>query len=130
MITYDGEIYSLTKYHLTLPKGTYEYKVFKDHSTQESYPSSNASLVIEENATYTVKFTFNANTKKLSATATKTDGLFFNYIEKGKIAELIQNPNKYKGTVIIPSTVTHEGEEYIVTKIADNAFYDCSSLTS
>ena len=33
---------------------------------------------------------------------TETDVLYFNFIEKGKVAELIQNPNKYKGTVIIP----------------------------
>ena len=56
--------------------------------------------------------------------------LYFNFIKKGKIAELIQNPNKYKGTVIIPSKVTHEGEEYTVTKIADKAFSGCSGLTS
>ena len=130
MRTYNGEDYSLTKNNLTLPKGTYEYKVFKGHSTQESYPSSNAKLVIEENATYSITFTFNASTKELSATATKTDGLYYNFIEKGKVAEVIQNPNKYKGTVIIPSTVTYEGQEYTVTKIADNAFNDCRGLTS
>ena len=56
--------------------------------------------------------------------------LYFNYIKKGKVAELIQNPNKYKGTVIIPSKVTHEGVKYTVTKIAENAFNDCSGLTS
>ena len=130
MITYDGENYSLTKKCLTLPRGTYEYKVFKDHSAHESYPSSNATLVIEEDATYTVKFTFNANTKELSATATKTDGLYFNYIKKGKVAELIENPNKYKGTVIIPSTVTHEGMEYSVKIIGESAFDNCLELTS
>ena len=127
-----GENYILTKTNFTLPKGTYQYKVFKNLSTQESYPSSNASLVIGEDATYTIKFTFNASTKNLSATATKTDGfgLYFNYIKKGKVAELIQNPNKYKGTVTIPSTVTHEGDVYNVTKIGDNAFYGCISLKS
>ena len=126
----DGENYTLTKTDLTIPRGTYQFKVFKDYAQAESYPTSNASIVIEEDATYTVKFTFNPKTKELSATATKTDGLFFNYISKGKIAELIQNPRKYKGTVIIPSTVTHEGVEYTVNKIAENAFLDCSKLTS
>ena len=130
MYSRDFENYTLTKTNLTLPKGTYQYKVFKNYETRESYPSTNASLVIEEDATYTIIFTFNADTKELSATATKTDGLYFNFIEKGKVAELIQNPNKYKGTVIIPSTVTHEGVEYTVNKIADNAFNDCGSLTS
>ena len=130
METSDGESYTLTRTGLGLPKGTYEYKVYKDFSTQESYPSSNASLVIEEDAIYAVNFTFNINTKEVSATATKTDGFYFNFIKKGKIAELKQNPNKYKGNIIIPATVTHEGEEYSVKKIADNAFNGCSSLTS
>ena len=125
----NGANYILTKTNLTLPKGTYQYKVFKDYATSESYPSSNASLVIDEDATYTIIFTFNSKTKELSATATKTDGLFFNYIPKGKVAELIQNPNKYKGTVIIPSSVTHDGQEYTVTKIGDNAFSN-SNVTS
>ncbi len=58
--------------------------------------------------------------------------LYFNYIEKGKVAEVIEKPNgqKYEGTVIIPSTVIHEGEEYIVNKIADNAFRGCEDMTS
>lgn len=57
--------------------------------------------------------------------------IYYNFIEKGKIAEVIQNPNnKYKGNIIIPEKVTHDGVEYTVTKIADNAFQDCSGLTS
>lgn len=57
--------------------------------------------------------------------------LCFNYITKGKIAEVISNPNgKYIGNIIIPATVTHEGEEYTVNKIADYAFSGCTGLTS
>ena len=131
MNSLDGETYTLTKTNLTLPRGTYQFKVYKDYAQAESYPTSNASLVIEEEAKYAIKFTFNSKTKELSATATKTDGLFFNYISKGKIAEVIQNPyQKYEGTVIIPSTVIHDGETYTVTKIADNAFSNCSGLNS
>ena len=55
----------------------------------------------------------------------------YNFITKGKVAEVISNPNKkYRGIVEIPATVTHEGETYTVTKIGDNAFYGCSGLTS
>ena len=62
----------------------------------------------------------------------KTVELYFNYIEKGKVAEVIAKPNgqKYEGTVIIPSTVIYEGEEFTVTKIADNAFQYCDGLNS
>ena len=38
--------------------------------------------------------------------------------------------NEYTGEVVIPSTVTYEGEEYNVTSIGDEAFYYCYSLTS
>ena len=55
----------------------------------------------------------------------------YNFITKGKVAEVISNPNKkYRGIVEIPATVTHEGETYTDTKIGDNAFYGCSGLTS
>ena len=55
----------------------------------------------------------------------------YNFITKGKVAEVISNPNKkYRGIVEIPATVTHEGETYTVKKIGDNAFYGCSGLTS
>lgn len=130
MRTQDGEIYTLTRSNLMLPKGTYEFKVYNNTETQESYPSSNASLEIEEDAVYNVLFNFNSSTKEVTATATKTDGIFYNYIIKGKIAEVIQNPNKYKGDIIIPEKVTHEGVEYTVTKIADHAFSGCNLITS
>ena len=126
-----GENYTLIKKEVTLPKGTYYFKVFKDNATSESYPSNNASLVINEDATYTVTFSFNANTKELSATATKTDeAIYYNFIPKGKVAEVITKPKGYKGIITIPSSVTHEGEEYTVSKIADNAFANCGKLSS
>jgi hypothetical protein len=55
----------------------------------------------------------------------------YNYIAKGKVAEVISNSNKkYKGIVEIPSKVIHEGETYTVTKIGNNAFSNCSGLAS
>lgn len=57
--------------------------------------------------------------------------LCYNYINKGKVAEVIQNPKgKYTGVVEIPATVIHEGLEYTVKKISDDAFFGCSGLTS
>ena len=69
MITNDGNIYTLTKNNLTLSMGTYHFKVYKNNATDESYPSSDASLVINENGNYTIQFTFNSHTKELSAKA-------------------------------------------------------------
>jgi hypothetical protein len=55
----------------------------------------------------------------------------YNFIAKGKVAEVISNSKKkYRGVVEIPASVMHDGEEYTVSKIADNAFESCVSLSS
>ena len=38
--------------------------------------------------------------------------------------------NEYRGTVVIPSSVTYSDNTYAVTSIGDHAFSDCSGLTS
>lgn len=73
MKTTDGVNYTLVKENVVLEKGvTYEFKVAKDHAWTEAYPSSNATLTVEETATYKVTFTFNIETKEVSAKAEKT----------------------------------------------------------
>lgn len=37
---------------------------------------------------------------------------------------------KYSGSIVIPSTISYSGEVYSVTYIEDDAFKDCSGLTS
>lgn len=41
-----------------------------------------------------------------------------------------ENPNSYRGEVIIPDTVLHNGDTYTVIAIGNNAFANCSGLTS
>ena len=73
MKTTDGVIFTLVKENVVLEKGvTYEFKVAKNHSWDEAYPSSNATLTVEETATYKVTFTFDSDTKELTADAEKT----------------------------------------------------------
>ena len=73
MKTTDGVTYTLVKEGIVLEKGiSYQYKVAKDHAWTEAYPSDNAVLTVEETATYTVTFTFNAETKEVSTTTEKT----------------------------------------------------------
>ena len=38
--------------------------------------------------------------------------------------------NDYAGSIVIPETITYDGNTYTVTTIYDKAFYDCSSVTS
>lgn len=88
-----------------------------------------------------------------SAGAIEIDGIWYNLISKGKIAEVTKMPSggysdtiiiirgndketiinsggSYSGTIEIPSKVTHQGEEYTITKIGDDAFNCSSKLTS
>ena len=60
------------------------------------------------------------------------DGIFYKIIGAGKVSvsyETIEY-NTYSGNVVIPNQVTHDGVTYKVTAIRDNAFRDCSDLTT
>lgn len=56
------------------------------------------------------------------------DGIRYNLIPKGNVAEVISN--SYKGDVSIPSSFIHDGVEYRVTTIGENAFANTSELVS
>lgn len=47
-----------------------------------------------------------------------------------KTASLTSNPNKYKGDVIIPESITYQDVSYKVVQIGWRAFEDCKDLTS
>ena len=51
------------------------------------------------------------------------------YELNGKTATVVSGGN-YRGTIVIPASVTYASVTYTVTSIGDWAFYDCSSLTS
>lgn len=76
MTTTDNITYTLVKENVTLEANTdYKYKVVKNHSwDNENYGngSDDAILKVTETAIYKVTFTFNAQTKVLTATAEKT----------------------------------------------------------
>ncbi|MCR4919715.1 MAG: hypothetical protein K5928_07905 [Prevotella sp.] len=65
--------YKLEVTDCTLEKSSeYKYKVVKNHSWAEAYPSSDKVFTVQETAVYTVVYTFNAETKEVSETVTKT----------------------------------------------------------
>ena len=64
------------------------------------------------------------------ADAVEIDGIYYNLIEKGKVAAVTSNPNQYKGNVVIPEKVTYNEEEYSVTSIQNSAFAWCYNLTA
>ena len=58
------------------------------------------------------------------------DDIIYKYSETDKTAEVKGLSMNSKGVIVIPETVTHNGEEYVVTKIGEVAFFNCSNLIS
>ena len=72
-----------------------------------------------------------------SAYDCQVDGIYYNLIPKGNVAEVtyqkVENGypySDYSGSVVIPEKFTYEGVEYSVTTIGERAFLDCTGLTS
>ena len=65
-----------------------------------------------------------------SAYDVEVDGIYYNLISKGNVAEVTKGGNKYSGDITIPSSINVNEVEYSVTSIGDEAFSDCKSLTS
>ncbi len=59
--------------------------------------------------------------------------IFYSWTDEDHTAlEVVSNGDgeKYQRDVVIPASVNHEGESYPVTRIGDQAFYECRELTS
>ena len=65
-----------------------------------------------------------------SADAVEINGIYYNLITKGNVAEVTVNPQKYAGSISIPEIITYNDVDYSVTSIAGSAFDNCSSLIS
>ena len=64
--------------------------------------------------------------------AVEIDGIYYYVSWSSKIAEVKQSPDqdKYSGDIVIPSSITYDGDDYVVTSIKYQAFYECYNLTS
>ena len=68
-----------------------------------------------------------------SAYDCQVDGIYYNLIPKGNVAEVTYqttNFSSYSGAVTIPEKITYNEVEYSVTSVGDYAFRRCESLTS
>lgn len=61
------------------------------------------------------------------------DGIYYNLSSKTKEAKVTYKTtsyNSYSGSINIPSSITHEEDDYTVTSIGSRAFAGCNTLTS
>ena len=65
-----------------------------------------------------------------SAYDVEVDGIYYNLIPKGNVAEVTKGDNTYEGDITIPSSIKVNDTEYSVTSVGNSAFEDCSRLTS
>ena len=65
-----------------------------------------------------------------SAGDVEVDGIYYNLIPKGNVAEVTKGDNEYGGDITIPSSIKVNDTEYSVTSVGNSAFEDCISLTS
>ena len=56
--------------------------------------------------------------------------IYYNFINEGAELEVTRGDAYYEGIVVIPAAVTHDNVTSAVTRIGQDAFYDCSSLQS
>ena len=65
-----------------------------------------------------------------SAYDVRVDGIYYNLIKETKTAEVTYGDIPYSGEIIIPESITFKETEISVSGIGEEAFYECSKLTS
>ena len=65
-----------------------------------------------------------------SAYDVEVDGIYYNLVSKGNVAEVTKGNKKYSGSINIPCSIKVNDVDYAVTSIGESAFQDCFGLTS
>ena len=56
--------------------------------------------------------------------------IYYSWIDDMRALEVTQGDDRYSGDVVIPATVSYEGETYPVTGIGEWAFAGCVGMTA
>ena len=85
---------------------------------------------------FTLFFAVVASLGNLLASDTQVDGIWYNFDNNNKTAEVTfqgnshYNYDEYSGDIVIPASVTYSGINYSVTSIGSRAFQSCYNMTS
>ncbi len=60
----------------------------------------------------------------------EVDGIYYNLSSDGKTCSVVSGSQKYSGDITIPSEITYNSQKIPVTSIGNEAFWDCSGMTS
>ena len=60
----------------------------------------------------------------------KVDGIYYDLDSSNNTASVVSGDNKYSGDVVIPENINYNETTYTITSIGNNAFENCSGLTS
>ena len=58
------------------------------------------------------------------------DGIYYNLNPQALTASVTANPSNYSGVIIIPESISYNGNTYSVTEIEDQAFSQCTGLST
>lgn len=84
MVKGEGNVYTKTYAEVDMPAVTLQFKVVKNRDWDHgSYPAKNYELVFSEAGKYDITISFNADTKEVTATATKVPKTITSIVLKG-----------------------------------------------
>ena len=119
----DGEVYKSydVEYGAAI---THEPAPTKEGYTFSGWSDIPATMPAKD-VTVTGYFTKNEDVRKF-----ESGGITYNVNDNGTTVTVTAGYSKYKGSITIPASVSHNGKSYDVTSIGYGAFSDCTELTS